>query len=145
MKRIKFTPLQMIALLALLFIAIGAIYFSISGMILFFPRDPKLALALGIGIEAAKLIAAAWLLRQWTELVWLWRLFLVAYVVGTSWISAAGVYAIHVGYHGVADLFGLPAGGEEVVRGIITVMVAYGDLLALVLAADLVRAGRRAA
>src|SRR6266849_5583229 len=83
-----------------------AALFSIKGMVQLFPGTPLLIIAMATMMEASKLIAAGWLANRWRVTAWIWRVTLVALVVGLAVINATGVYAqlvsAHVGERGAA-------------------------------------------
>jgi hypothetical protein len=140
--------LQLVALIALMLCAIGAAYFSISGMAVLVPGDPVLAMVLGIQLETAKIViarfvATAWFSHRWNETIcWRCCLFMGAYAVGAASISAVSLYS-----HLVVANIDYPslAGGERVTLWLIAVTGACCGPLAVVLAAAFAAATRRAA
>jgi hypothetical protein len=81
-----------------------AAWFSIKGMVVLFPGAPVAVVAMALAMETAKLVTAGWLASRWRATVWIWRLVLVALVLGLAIINATGVYAqlvaAHVGERG---------------------------------------------
>jgi len=94
------------AYVAAIGLASVAALFSVRGMVQMFPGTPLLIVAMASMMEASKLIAAGWLAKRWRTTAWVWRLVLVALVVGLALINATGVYAqlvaAHVGERGAA-------------------------------------------
>ena len=84
----------------------AAAFFSIKGMVVLFPGAPLAVVGMAVAMEAAKLVTAGWLARRWRLTAWVWRLTLVALVIGLAVINATGVYAqlvaAHVGERGAA-------------------------------------------
>src|SRR6266566_6392884 len=84
----------------------AAAFFSIKGMVVIFPGSPVPVIGMAIAMEAAKLITAGWLARRWSATAVVWRLALIAFVVGLAVINATGVFAqlvsAHVGERGAA-------------------------------------------
>jgi hypothetical protein len=74
-------------------------------MVVLFPGAPLSVAAMAIFMEATRLITAGWLASWWRVTAWVWRLALVAFIVGLAAINATGVYAqlvaAHVGERGV--------------------------------------------
>src|SRR6266566_4456422 len=87
-------------------LAAAAAFFSIKGMVVIFPGSPVPVIGMAIAMEAAKLITAGWLARRWSATAVVWRLALIAFVVGLAVINATGVFAqlvsAHVGERGAA-------------------------------------------
>jgi hypothetical protein len=80
------------AYLTALALALIAAWFSVRGMIVLFPGDPGSAMALGIGLEAGKIVTAAFLAGFWGRLAWLFRLALIVLVFGCEILNASGVF-----------------------------------------------------
>jgi hypothetical protein len=87
-------------------LAVVAALFSVRGMAVLFPGAPLSVVAMAMAMEAAKLVTAGWLARRWRVTAWVWRLTLVALVIGIAVINTTGVYAqlvyAHVGERGAA-------------------------------------------
>jgi hypothetical protein len=85
----------------------AAAWFSIRGMVVLFPGSPMAVVAMAVAMEAAKLVTAGWLARQWQATAWVACLALVGFVLGLAVINAAGVYAqlvaAHVGERGAVQ------------------------------------------
>jgi hypothetical protein len=83
-----------------------AAWFSIKGMVVLFPGAPLAVVAMAIAMETAKLVTAGWLASRWRATPRVWRLALMAFVLGLAIINATGVYAqlvsAHVGERGAA-------------------------------------------
>jgi hypothetical protein len=43
-------------------------------------------------MESAKLIVAGWLASRWIDTLWLWRMLLIAFVLGLMSINAVGLF-----------------------------------------------------
>jgi hypothetical protein len=80
------------AYLTALFLALIAAWFSVRGMVVLFPGDPESALALGIGLEAGKIVTAGFLASCWGRLAWFFRISLVLLVCGCEILNASGVF-----------------------------------------------------
>lgn len=84
-----------------------AAWFSIRGMVVLFPGDPRMVIAMAGTMEAAKLVTAAFLAARWRVIPWIGRILLIAGVLGIAAINAAGVYSqlvsAHVGERGAAQ------------------------------------------
>jgi hypothetical protein len=86
-------------------VAIGlasvAAYFSIRGMTVLFPGAPTAIVIMGGMMEAAKLVACAWLARSWWQVPYAFRGILILLIAGLAVINAAGTFsqltAAHVG------------------------------------------------
>jgi uncharacterized coiled-coil protein SlyX len=87
------------AYLAAAALASVAAYFSVSGMTEIFPGAPGSVVALGVTMEATKLITAGWLARHWSFTAPMLRVVLIALVAGLAAINAAGVYGRLVEAH----------------------------------------------
>jgi uncharacterized coiled-coil protein SlyX len=87
------------AYLAAAALASVAAYFSVSGMTEIFPGAPGSVVALGVTMEATKLVTAGWLARHWSFTAPLLRVVLIALVAGLAAINAAGVYGRLVEAH----------------------------------------------
>jgi hypothetical protein len=85
----------------------AAAFFSIKGVVVIFPGSPVPVIGMAVAMEGAKLITAGWLARRWRATALIWRLALIAFVLGLAVINAAGVYAqlvaAHVGERGAAQ------------------------------------------
>jgi hypothetical protein len=81
-------------------------YFSIRGMLVLFPGSPMSVVGMAVAMESAKLVAAGWLARRWSQTAFIWRFTLVVLIAGLAVINATGVYAqlvaAHVGNRGAA-------------------------------------------
>jgi hypothetical protein len=99
--------IDVLAYVAAIALAGAAAWFSIRGMAVLFPGSPMSVIGMAVAMESAKLIAAGWLARRWRATLWVWRLVLVALIVGLAVINATGVYAqlvaAHVGERGAAQ------------------------------------------
>jgi hypothetical protein len=99
--------IDMAAYVAAIALAGAAAFFSIKGMVVLFPGSPVAVIGMTVAMEGAKLITAGWLARRWHATAWLWRLALVAFVLGLAVINAAGVFsqlvAAHIGERGAAQ------------------------------------------
>jgi hypothetical protein len=97
--------LDVLAVLAALSLAGVAAWFSVHGMIVLFPGNPAAALWLGISLEGAKIITAAWLGARWADVGWLARVSLIGFTAATGVLNATGVYsqlvAAHIGPKGM--------------------------------------------
>jgi hypothetical protein len=97
--------LDILALLAALSLAGVAAWFSIHGMVTLFPGNPAASLWLGISLEGAKIITAAWLGARWADVGWLARVSLIGFTAATGVLNATGVYsqlvAAHIGPKGM--------------------------------------------
>jgi hypothetical protein len=157
--------LQAVALAALPLCVIGnavAAWFSVNGMVLLFPAAGSPIVVMAIAMEFAKLIVAGWLVSRWRETFWLWRLALAGFVLGLVSISAVALYShfviAYAGRHAeitaaievtpiqyIAQLFGIRAGGEQVIYQLIVAMVMCCAPLAVVLVVAVgARSGRAA-
>jgi hypothetical protein len=85
----------------------AAAWFSIKGMVVLFPGAPLAVVGITTMMESAKLVAAAWIARRWRVIAWVWRLTLMALILGLMLINAAGVFsqlvAAHVGERGATE------------------------------------------
>jgi hypothetical protein len=99
--------IDMAAYTAAVALASAAAFFSIKGMVVIFPGSPMSVVGMAVTMEGAKLITAGWLARRWSATAVVWRLALIAFVIGLAVINAAGVYAqlvsAHVGERGAAQ------------------------------------------
>jgi hypothetical protein len=73
-------------------LAIIAAWFSVRGMVVLFPGDPTSALALGIGLETAKIATVAFVAALWGRLAWFFRISLVLLALGCEILNASGVF-----------------------------------------------------
>jgi hypothetical protein len=85
-------PLVVAAYLTALILAVIAAWFSVRGMVVLFPGDPSSALALGIGLEIAKIATVGFVAASWSRLAWLFRLVLVVLAFGCETLNASGVF-----------------------------------------------------
>jgi hypothetical protein len=76
-----------------------AAYFSIRGMVVLFPGAPTAVIVMAGAMEAAKLVAVAWLARNWCHTGHVARTVLVVLVTGLAIINGAGVYSQLVAAH----------------------------------------------
>jgi hypothetical protein len=94
------------AYVAAVALAIVAAVFSIRGMLVLFPGAPIAIIVMAAAMEVAKLVAVAWLARNWRRTGRVARTVLVVLVTGLAIINAAGVYsqlvAAHLGDHATA-------------------------------------------
>jgi hypothetical protein len=102
----KQKAIDIVAYLAAIGLATVAAWFSIRGMTVPFPGAPVAIVAMIATMEAAKLVTAGWLARQWRSTAWVWRVALAGFVLGLAGINAGGTYsqlvAAHVGERGAA-------------------------------------------
>jgi hypothetical protein len=92
-------PIAFAAYTSAVALATIAAYFSIRGMVVLFPGAPTAIIAMAAAMEAAKLVAVAWLARNWRHTGCVARIVLVLLVTGLAVINAAGVYSQLVAAH----------------------------------------------
>jgi hypothetical protein len=73
-------------------LALIAAWFSVRGMIVLFPGDPTSALALGVGLETAKIATVGFVAAWWGRLAWFFRITLVLLACGCEVLNASGVF-----------------------------------------------------
>jgi hypothetical protein len=98
--------IDLLAYAAAIALAVAAAWFSIRGMIVLFPGSPASVVGMAGALESAKLVTAGWLAHRWSATIWIWRLVLIALVIGLAVINAVGVFAqltaAHVGERSAA-------------------------------------------
>jgi hypothetical protein len=80
------------AYLTALVLALIAAWFSVRGMVVLFPGDPASALALGIGLETAKIATVGFVAACWGRLAWFFRISLLLLAFGCEILNASGVF-----------------------------------------------------
>jgi hypothetical protein len=80
------------AYLTALFLAVIAAWFSVHGMVVLFPGDPTSALALGIGLETAKIVTVGFVAALWERLAWFFRIALLVLACVCEVLNASGVF-----------------------------------------------------
>jgi hypothetical protein len=80
------------AYLTAFILALIAAWFSVRGMVVLFPGDPTSALALGIGLETAKIATVGFVAAFWGRLAWFFRISLVLLALGCEILNASGVF-----------------------------------------------------
>ena len=85
----KFIWFQVIAALA---VSVIAAWFSIVGLVAVFPGAATAIIAMGIALEAAKLVTANTLFRQWNKLNKLFKAYFVAATILLSGITSLGIF-----------------------------------------------------
>jgi hypothetical protein len=80
------------AYLTALVLAVIAAWFSVRGMVVLFPGDPASALALGIGLETAKIVVVGFVAAFWARLAWFFRLSLMVLALGCEILNMSGVF-----------------------------------------------------
>ena len=94
-----------------------------------FPSAPQAIVTMAVTMEAAKLVTAGWLARRWLTTAVVWRLALIAFVLGLAVINACGTYlqlvSAHLGERGAAA-----AGLETQAAGLDTRIEVAADAVA---------------
>lgn len=103
--------------LVALLVATNSAYFSITGLSQLFAGSTWAIIAMAGSLEAAKLVIAAFLYKQWTQIKWLLKTYMTIALVVLIIISSIGIYGfLTAAYQSTADRLQVMDGRIELVE-----------------------------
>lgn len=73
-------------------LSVTAAYYSIVGLIAIFPGATVAIVAMGVTLELAKLVAASWLYRNWSQAPFMLKSYLISAVALLMFITSMGIF-----------------------------------------------------